>query len=405
MKRIAPIATLAIICGACSSTNNSQYGSEQEFNASCRVRDDQISIEIQTNGKPISGVELVLQDGTIVRPEIVRGPRGKEIALGIINDGTENGPTLDTHKQPSTLKVSFSKSAGDSGPRQLVLTPAEGSRSSILLAKVEGQSVDSRFAAFGYTRELRTFPDGTKETLYVRTEPDGTRHEIDREDFENDVSTSISKIYAALPDTAEEMADTPGVTQFLASLFEQGCQYSGDAPASENCALPDPNEFSSKQVRVVHYSKQGREERCEDPLSTVTRLLVNALNSADADELHKLHERVSNGKCDEAEFVHTEAAYKARSIKRAMDILRDNVDGLSVSDWKDKKYGHYFTLYMGWVRKAESESTSEEATISRLTAIILESLTRKGLSKDDKPISYRLKLQRQYSALNSEFDK
>lgn len=405
MNRIAPIATLAVICAACSSTKSGQYGSEQEFNANCRVRDDQISIEIQTNGQPISNLELVLQDGSIIHPEIVRGPRGKEVALGIINDGSETGSTLDTHNQPSTLKVSFPKSAGSSGPRQLVLTPTDGGRSSILLAKVEGQSVDSRFAAFGYTRELRTFPDGSKETIYVRTESDGTRHEVDREDFEQGVSNSISAIYSALPDTAKEMSDTPGVTQFLAELFEQGCQYSGDMPAGEANPLPDPNQFSSKQVRVLNYDRQGREERHEDPLSTVTRLLVNALNSADADELHQLHERVRSGECDEAEFVHTEATYKARSIKRAMDVLRDNVDGLSVSDWKDKKYGHYFTLYMSWVREAESESTSEEATLSRLTGIVLQSLTRKGLRSGEKPIAYRLKLQRQYSALNSEFDK
>jgi len=392
MNRIAPIITLALLSGACSSTKSGHYGAEQEFNANCRVQENKISIEIQTNGQPLSELGLVLQDGTVLRPDVVRGPRGKNVSL-------------DTQEQPTKLMVSFPNSAGTSGPRQLTLTTTSGDNTSILLADIKSQSIDSRFAAFGYTREQRTFPDGSKETMYIRVASDGERHEVSRDTFENEISTSIKRIYSSLPETAEEIADTPGVTHFLANLFEQGCQYAGDGMGTENTSLPSSGEFSSKPVRVIHYNDQGQEVKDEDPLSTVTRLLVQAINSTHAEELHDLHERVRNGECDEALFVHTEASFKARALKQAMDIIRDNLEGLSASDWKDKKYGHYFTLYLGWVEEAESGSESDEATVTNLTRLILRSLTRKGLRPDAKPIAYRLKLQRQYSALTSEFSE
>ncbi len=403
MNRIAPIVGLALVCGACTSTRGGQYGTHQEFNANCRVRDQEISIEVETNGQPVTGLELVLQDGTVLQPGAVRGPRGKEIALGSASDSPDSHLMLDTHKQPSHLVVSFPISSENAGPRQLVVTPTEGDSASILLAKVKGQEVDSRYAAFGYTRELRTFPDGSKETVYVRTERNGDRHEISQEDFEFGIANSITKIYEALPSTAKEIEDAPDVTHFLASIFEQGCNYDGDAASSEAGVTPDHSSFVSKQVRVVHYDNQGHERKDEDPLSTITRFLVEAINASGADELRALHDRAREGQCDENQFIHAEATFKARNLKQAMDILRANADGLSISDWKNKKYGHYFTLYMGWVRKAEADSESEEATISRLAGIILQSLTRKGLGAGEKPIPYRLKLQRQFGILTSDF--
>ncbi len=403
MNRITPLVTLALVCAACSSTSGGRYGASQEFNANCRVKDQEISIEVETNGKPISELELVMQDGSVVHPEFVRGPRGKEVAMGIVPDSPSAAVTLDTHKQPERLFVSFPKGNGTNGPRQLVLRPENGESSSILLAKVDGQKIDSRYSVFGYSCELRTFPDEAQEVIYVRTDANGNRHEISRSDFESGIAQSINRVYEDLPGTAGEIADTPGVTQFLANIFEQGYRYGGNLAGAETPSQSQANEFWSNPVRVVSYDSKGREQKNEDPLSTITRLLVAAVNAANSDELRALHDSVRNGECDESQFIRAEAAHKARGLKLAMDILRENSDTLAVGTWKSKKYGHYYSLYMGWLQDAESDSESEEATISRLTNIILQSLTRKGIGRGEKPISYHLKLQRQFDELISEF--
>lgn len=402
MNRILPTVAIALVLSACSSTRGGRYGT-QDFNANCRLNNDQISIEVQSNGKAIREVELVMHDGTVIQPDAVRGPRGKEIALGIINDDPEAGVVLDTHKQPNRLFVSFPNDVSNSGPRSLTVKPEEGDSSSILLAQVKGTKINSRYSTYGYTCEERTFADGARELVYVRYDSDGERHEVNADNFNHLVAQSIENIYANLPSTAKELSDSPGITNFLAGIFEQGVRYEGTQSTSDAGFTPSSYEFWSNPVRVIYYDDEGRELKEEDPLSSATRLIVNAVMAANSDEIRDLHERVRNGECDENQFVLADASSKARNLKVALDVLRENSSTLSVDAWKSKKYGHYYTLYMGWLQEAEATSDSEEATISRLTGLILQSLTRKGLSPNEKPIAYRMKLQRQFDELVSEF--
>ena len=359
---------------------------------------EKISVQINTRGNPLSDIELVLQDGSVLKPEVVRSKSGKEVALRMVNDspaGPEGlGASLDTTNQPSILVVTFGRAMTEAGPRHLVVTPASGETTSILLANVKRELLPKSLRPYGYSQEHRTFPDGAIETVYVRSSADESeRFEISEADFTADVSPCIERMYTHLPETAEEIQDCPEVTQFLAELFEQGVSYEGPTESKDKNAQMRGPQFWTSASRVVFYDDEGREQRAEDPLSTITRFILAAVNSSNSSELQEIYDAAISGEMDETTFIRSEALYKAANLRRTMEILRAGHEGLAIEDWREKKYGHYFKLYSSWVLEAEVGSDSDEAALSKLAGIILSSLSRSNIP-GEKPIAYHMKLQR-----------
>lgn len=400
MKRIVP-TILILGLAACSSTGRGRNYGNHNFNANCEVDEQFISVEIETGGSALRDVELMMQDGTVVRPDVVQSRRGKEIALRIVADSPDSEPEFDTKNQPSRLIAKFGNRQS-SGPRQLILTPEHGDSTAILLADIEHEDLGHPYDGFGYQREDRIFPDGTVETMFSRFDSEGQRHDVSPADFEGRVAPSLNRLFSHLPATAKEFSDAQAIREFLAEAFEAGVSYEGVSSGEEGGMPVHGMEFHANPVRVVFYDDEGREQKAEDPLSTITRVVLAAFNASTADELEEIYEAARNGDLDESQFIRAEALYKARNIQRTIQLIQENSDELSVDRWRDQKYGHYYSLYSSWVNDASAGSESEDALQSKLAGSILSSRTRKGTQRGEKPITYHLRLQRLYAQLLDE---
>ncbi len=412
MNKRLTLALAALALAACSSTRSSYSSSlgvsSGPYEAVCNMAPESIDIMVDTHGQPLSDVELVLADGSIVRPRAVYDTKGREIPLRWVADlpgGADGGPaeaTIETVGQPRKLVAQFSRNDDLPGPRHLVLTAAAGESQTVLLASVKGTNTKAPLSEFGYVRQERTYPDGFVENVYVRSAPGGELREVDEATFEASVRPSIERMFAVIPTTAEELQDCTQLADFFASLFEEGYTYDGEAREVSASNPGSSKSFTVNPSRIVFYDERGIEQKVEDPISTATQLLLGALNARNCRELERLYDSARRQEINEGDFVRSEALFKARNVRTAVEMMKRASECMDIASWEKEKYGHYYDLYSRWVSEAEKGTESDEAAIHKLSAILLNSVSRRERSASGKPLTYARRLEQAYRELIME---
>ncbi|MEM7518975.1 MAG: hypothetical protein AAF368_18885, partial [Planctomycetota bacterium] len=333
--------------------------------------------------------------------------RGRELPMHFASDfpgmGEGNGEaTLNVQDQPAKLIAQFTRDENFPGPRQLVLTSASGAAETILLASVKASNLNAPFSNFGYSREDRTYPDGDIETLFIRTAEDGSRIEVNQEDFESFVEPSIKRMFATLPRTAQEIQKCSEITKFFTGLFEEGYTYDGPLINRPEGFFAGDRSFYGSPSRILDYNDEGREQRIEDPLSTLTRLVMQAMNTTDNEAIERLHESARTSEVTSAEFVRAEATRKARNMRATIQFITANAECMQIAKWQSMKFGHYFKRYSEWVSEAEKGDASEEAILHNLANKLMRSTLPNKKGPNGKSLSYSSRLEQTYRQLAME---
>ncbi len=362
------VAPLLALLGACAVRSTLSVHTRPLSDAigvltvACDVSEERVAVEVDAQGREVSGVWIERSDGALVEPE---------------------------EREPQARAV-FPRSALGAPPWSVRVLVAEHPPVSVPLWSVRREPVSDCQAVFGYQRETWVHADSTARVLYSRTDPSGGRVEVDQGTYEGRVSPAINRMCTELPATTSRwLRRCPALIHTIARLFEEGVEYAGSVDRGNQHPHARGFRFWSRpQRRIYTPAHQAPPRAVEDPIDTVAWFLLEALNAASAAEFAAVWEDVGSGRSSEAEYLRAEAGLKARNLIRTVQLVRENAACLDLDAWLPD-YGLVFQEYAGWVDAAHGDPVE-------LARTILDNPATYTDNPAERDLSYRERLRALY---------
>jgi hypothetical protein len=268
------------------------------------------------------------------------------------------------------------------------------------------------FTLFGYKRSVVRNARGVDETYFVRTRANATQSVLTPAQFDP-LSRQMGLLVAENPWTTRTWRNCPLLVDFVATKMEAGAEYAGGQDGDTTHPHAWGSRFWAQEPAYPGRDAQGNPYNWGDPLDGTIYVVMELLNASRAAEFQKVwsqsrdahrqlvaaaaavNRKQQTWEQNRDRWIYSEAGLKAENLAWAVQIVRENAQGLSLASNLEAGYGRAFQQYARWV----DETTQKDGRVDyvRLSETILANRSTFRTNPPDAAESYGSRLARVYS--------
>lgn len=266
---------------------------------------------------------------------------------------------------------------------------------------------------FGYKKSVTQTNRGP-EVTYLRIRTNGTQSVLTPAQFDP-LARQIVLLVNENPWTTRTWRNCPQLVDFVATKLEGGAEYAGGQDGETNHPHAWGHRFWAQEPAFPGQVQQGnqlQQQNWGDPVDGTVYFLMEMLNASRATDFQKVwtqsreahrqlvatvadpQQRQQQWTTNRERWIYSEAGLKAENLAWAVQIVRENAQGLSLASNTEAGYGRAFQQYARWV----DATTTADGRVDyvKLSETILGNRSTFRVNPPDNVETYMARLARVY---------